>query len=178
MADHEVVAMTPVPGVLVLALLLFFIALPALGAWHRRSRSRIASQLASELAEFASSVRREARCLVPDPALRARLARLRLAEAASLELVLEIGHSDAALLADTVDRLALRLRRRVAFERKMLARTASGLRRGAIAASAPPVVVLASFAGGIPIPASALYMLVMAEAVGCVLLWRLARVEI
>ena len=43
----------------------------------------------------------------------------------------ELTHAPPHLVADTAHRLALRLKRRVAFERKMLARTASGRRRGA-----------------------------------------------
>ena len=82
------------------------------------------------------------------------------------------------LLADTAQRLALRLKRRVAFERKMLARTASGRRRGAVAASIPPLALLALHAGGIQVPLAALLFVVALEACGCWLLWRVARVEI
>jgi hypothetical protein len=82
------------------------------------------------------------------------------------------------LLADAAQRLALRLRRRVAFDRKMLARTAAGLRRGAIVASVPPVAVGALFAMGVDIPAATLSMLFLAESAACALLWRLASVEI
>jgi hypothetical protein len=82
------------------------------------------------------------------------------------------------LLADTAQRLALRLKRRVAFERKMLARTASGRRRGAVAASIPPLVLLAFHAGGIQIPLAALLFVVAIEACGCWWLWRVARVDI
>jgi hypothetical protein len=82
------------------------------------------------------------------------------------------------LLADTAQRLALRLKRRVAFERKMLARTASGRRRGALAAAVPPLVLLMMALAGWGLPAGALLVLLLLEASGCWLLWRVARVEI
>ena len=179
MVDFEVVAMTPEwPGMLSLPLLVFFIALPAIGAWLRRHRSQLASEAAAQLAEFATCVRGNARFRVPDESLQARLARLRVEETASLQLALELGRGDAQLLADAAQRLSTRLRRRVAFERKMLARTASGLRRGAIAATVPPVAILATSTAGIGIPAFTQLLLLVAEILGCVLLWRLARVEI
>jgi protein-S-isoprenylcysteine O-methyltransferase Ste14 len=53
----------------------------------------------------------------------------------------ELPRLSPVLVADTAQRLALRLKRRVAFERKMLARTASGRRRGAWAASIPPLAL-------------------------------------
>ncbi len=166
------------PLALAAPLLVFFIALPAIGAWRRRSRSRLASEAASELAAFADAVRRESRHLSLDDQLRARLIRLRLGEMASLQLALELGRDDARVLADSAQRLASRLRRRVAFERKMLARTAPGLRRGAIAAGIPPVAVFACFMAGVAIPAPTLVLLAALEVVGCVLLWQLAHVEI
>ena len=83
------------------------------------------------------------------------------------------------LLADTAQRLALRLKRRVAFERKMLARTASGRRRGAVAAAIPPLVLLALHAGGHRRSRRPRWCSCCAiEAFGCWLLWRLARVGI
>jgi hypothetical protein len=166
------------PVLLALALLVFFIALPAIAAWRRRGRSRLAIEAASDLAAFAERVRRDPRALALDDALATRLMRLRLGEMASLQLALALGRNDALLVADSAQRLALRLRRRVAFERKMLARTASGLRRGAVAASIPPVLASASMLAGIAIPAPALCMIAVAEAIGCVLLWQFARVEI
>jgi Flp pilus assembly protein TadB len=159
-------------------LLAFFIALPAAAAWHRRRESREASEVAVELANFAATVRREARCLPLDETLRMRIERLRLDESAALQLAQELQRGGASLLADAAQRLALRLRRRVAFERKMLARTAPGLRRGALAASLPPVVALFLHMAGADIPLGAQLTLLLVEAAGCALLWRVARVEI
>jgi hypothetical protein len=155
-----------------------FIAMPAAAAWQRRRGSREASAIAAELADFAASVRQAERCLPMDEALRARVIRLRLADAASLQLAQELEHGGATALADAAQRLALRLKRRVCFERKMLARTAPGLRRGAIAASLPPLLMWASQVAGVEIPSAAQLCLLVAEAGGCALLWRLARVEI
>lgn len=155
-----------------------FIALPAVAAWQRRRVSREASAMAVELCAFAETVRSAARCLPMDDALLARLARLNVVEAASLRMAQELERGGPPALADTAQRLATRLRRRVAFERKMLARTAPGLRRGAIAASLPPLLVIAVQWMGAEIPAGAQITLFGAEAAGCALLWRLARVEI
>lgn len=163
---------------LTLPTLAAFIALPAAAAWQRRRGSREASAVAEELSSFASSVRGAERCLPMDEALHARVIKLRLPDAASLQLAQELGRGGASALADAAQRLALRLKRRVCFERKMLARTAPGLRRGAIAASLPPVLMWVSQAAGAEIPPNAQLALLMAEAVGCALLWRLARVEI
>ncbi len=90
-------------------------------------------------------------------------------EFASLVLAHELPRPSPELLADTAQRLALRLKRRVAFERKMLARTASGRRRGSVAAAIPPVVLLALPAAGMPIPFAALWFVVAIEAsaAGC-----------
>ncbi len=166
------------PVLLCVPLLAFFIALPAAAAWRRRRRSRAASEAASALGEFASSVRRQSRCLPLEESLRARLIRLRVGEIASLQLALELARSDAALLADTAQRVALRLRRRVAFERKMLARTATGRRRGAIAAVVPGLAILSLRLLGVVTPMPALTLLIAVEAFGCWLLWRVARVEV
>jgi hypothetical protein len=95
-----------------------------------------------------------------------------------LQLAQELQRGGAAQLADAAQRLALRLRRRVAFDRKMLARTAPGLRRGAVAASVPPLMALLLHMGGVDIPLGAQLTLLLVEACGCALLWRLARVEI
>jgi hypothetical protein len=159
-------------------LLAFFIALPAAAAWRRRRDSREASEVAADLVDYAAAVRRESRCLPLDELLRSRIIRLRLADAASLELAQELQRGGAGLLAEAAQRLALRLRRRVAFNRKMLARTAPGLRRGAVAASLPPVVALLLHMGGVGIPPGAQLTLLLVEAAGCALLWRIARVEI
>jgi hypothetical protein len=153
-----------------------FIALPAAAAWRRRRVSREASDVATKLNEYAAAVRRASRCLPLDEALRARILRLNLGESAALLLSQERGGWDA--LADAAQRLALRLRRRVAFNRKMLARTAPGLRRGAIAAAAPPLLALSLQWAGAQIPPAAHVFLLLVEAAGCALLWRLARVEV
>jgi hypothetical protein len=80
--------------------------------------------------------------------------------------------------ADAAQRLALRLKRRVAFERKMLARTAPGLKRGAAAAAVPPLVVMTMAGFGAQLPLPALALLFTLEALGCWLLWRTVRVEV
>jgi hypothetical protein len=166
------------PLLLAMPLLACFIVLPAAAAWRRRQVSREASDVAARLATFAATLRAEARCLPLDESLAARLVRLRVPEFAALQLALQLSRGDAALLADAAQRLASRLRRRVAFERKMLARTTAGLWRGAIAASLPPLGVLLLLLADLPPPAGALAMLFALEIVGCLLLWRLARVEI
>ena len=155
-----------------------FIALPALAAWRRRRESREASAVAGDLAAYAVAVRGAGRCLPMEDALVARIARLRLADAAALRMAQELERGGAAALAGAAQRLATRLRRRVAFQRKMLARTAPGLRRGAIAASVPPLLLLALQWLGTEIPVVAQFSLFAAEAAGCALLCRLARVEI
>jgi hypothetical protein len=164
--------------VLAWTMLAFFIALPALAAWGRRRQSRVSSAVAVELAEYAAAVRLAARCLPLDDTLRIRLMRLQLAESMSLQLAQELERGGPAALADVAQRLATRLRRRVAFERKMLARTAPGLRRGALAASVPPVLVLVLHFAGLEIPAGIQMVLLGAEMLGCLLLWRVARVDI
>ncbi len=166
------------PLFLALPLLACFIVLPAVAAWRRRSVSREASDLAARLARFADTTRAEARCLPLDESLAARLVRLRVREFAVLQLAVELSRGDAVLLADAAQRLASRLRRRVAFERKMLARTTSGLWRGAIAASLPPLGVLLLQFFDVRLPPGALGLLFALEILGCLLLWRLARVEI
>src|SRR6187455_3128737 len=159
-----------------------FIALPAIVAVCRRRATREASEVAVALAEFAAASRldpeRSDRRLKLDADLSARAQRLRVPEFAALQLVQDLPKAPAELLSDTAQRLALRLKRRVAFERKMLARTASGRRRGAIAATAPPLALLALHAGGIQVPLAALLFVLIIEALGCWLLWRVARVEI
>jgi hypothetical protein len=166
------------PVFIAFPLLAFFIALPAAAAWHRRRRSRLASEVAADLVSFAQTVRLQSRCLPLEPSLRTRLMQLRLADSASLHLAQELEHGGAVLLAEAAQRLATRLRRRVAFERKMLARTAPGLRRGAVAASLPPLMMLGLHFGQVQVPAGAQWLLLLVEAAGCALLWRLARVEI
>lgn len=154
------------------------IALPALCARARRRASRDASAVAAQLGEFAANVRSEQRCLPLDAAWMARAEALGMPEFVSFLLAQELARPDPVLLADTAQRLALRLKRRVAFERKMLARTASGRRRGAWAAAVPPLVLLVMAWAGWGLPAGALVLLLVLEAFGCWLLWRVARVEI
>ena len=159
-----------------------FIAWPALIAAWRRRATREASEVAAALAEYAAAARRELerthRCQPPDADLIARVQRLRVSEFVSLQLVSDLAHAPPGLLADTAQRLALRLKRRIAFERKMLARTASGRRRGAIAAAIPPLVLLLLAGVGHEVPGATLAFVIFAEALGCWLLWRLARVGI
>ena len=131
-----------------------------------------------ELAAFAEAARALSGGPSLDDELRARVIRLRLPEASSLHLADEVARASPAVLADAAQRLASRLRRRVAFERKMLARSAPGLRRGALAASVPPFLLLMLPWGGTEIPVEAQVLLMLAESSGCALLWRLARVEI
>jgi hypothetical protein len=160
---------------LVFALL---IALPALAAASRRRAMQEESEIAGALSAWAADVRgRSAHAPLEDP-LRSRVQHLRAPEFATLALAMELPNAKPHLLADTAQRLALRLRRRVAFERKMLARTASGRRRAAVAASIPPLLLLAMSAGGLRIPLLALIAVVCLEACGSWLLWRIARVEI
>lgn len=155
-----------------------FIALPAIMAAQCRHASRTASAIATSLSEFAMAAREGASPPPLDELLCARAQRLRIPEVALLLLVRELPRPPPALVADTASRLALRLKRRVAFERKMLARTAAGRRRGAIAASLPPLTLAALHVAGIDLPMSALLILLVAEACGGILLWRVARVDV
>jgi hypothetical protein len=154
------------------------IALPALAAASRRRAMCEASEVAGALAALAARVRKGAVCPPLDATLWWRAQRLRAPEFTWLLLAHELPQGRPELLADTAQRLALRLKRRVAFERKMLARTASGRRRGAVAASVPPLALIALHAGGSPIPLAALLFVIAIEACGCWMLWRVARVEI
>jgi hypothetical protein len=154
------------------------VALPAIAAARRRHAMCEASEVAGMLAAMAREVRRRAPCPSPEAPLWRRAQRLNAPEFPALLLAQELAAPGDELLADTAQRFATRLKRRVAFERKMLARTASGRRRGAIAASVPPLALLALRAGGIEVPIAALLFVVAVEGCGCWLLWRLARVEI
>jgi hypothetical protein len=107
-----------------------------------------------------------------------RAQRLRFPEFAALQLLQDLPRAPPELLADTAQRLALRLKRRIAFERKMLARTASGRRRGALAAIIPPLALLVLHAFGLAIPIGMLVFVICLEAFGCWLLWQLARVAL
>lgn len=153
------------------------IALPSLAAWHQRRRSREGSEVAKALADFSAAVRRERRGLPLEESLLARTRRLHLAEMVGFEYVRQLPDPDPELLADAAQRLALRLKRRVAFERKMLARTASGRRRGALAAIAPAIVITLLGMADVELPLTAMAMLMVFEAIGCWLLWQVARVE-
>src|SRR5262245_33012679 len=122
-----------IAALLALALL---VAFPALTAWRQRAQSREDNELALALQTFALDLRR-ASDVAPDPQMRDRVARLvpRVPEARAFLFALELTRLGPESLADCAQRLGLRLRRRVAFERKMLARTRSGLRRAAFAAA-------------------------------------------
>ena len=156
------------------------IAWPAIDAWRRRAASRESSAVAAVLNEFADELRHPSGCPSLAPEWRRRIARLRPAvpEVAAFELALAYPGATAQLQADAARRLALRLRRRIAFERKMLARTASGLRRGALAAAIPPLALLGLAAGGMALPLAGLILIALLEVLGCWLLRRLARVGI
>lgn len=155
-----------------------FIALPALAAARRRRISRDVSAVALDLAAFAAAVRDAQRRLPMDETLQARVLRLRIDDATPLRLAQALDRADPIVLADIAQRLASRLRRRVAFERMMLARTAPGLRRGAIAASMPLLLMSGLSFVGVSIPEAAEAALLGAQGMGCLLLWRLARVEV
>jgi hypothetical protein len=156
------------------------IGLPAFGAWRRRALSREASRVAEELQAFAFVVRREERREALSAELVGHLERLRsgVPEIIGFLVTQQLPQLTPESQADAAQRLALRLKRRVAFERKMLARTAPGLRRGAVAAAIPPLVVLTMAGWGSEPPAVALGALLALEMLGCWLLWRTVRVEV
>jgi hypothetical protein len=154
------------------------IVLPALAASSRARAMRDVSEVAGALSALAVTVRKNAVCPPLDESLWRRAQHLDAPEFAWWLLAHELPRPNPELLADTAQRLALRLKRRVAFERKMLARTASGRRRGAVAASIPPVALAALHVAGLDIPVAALLCVVALEAFGCWLLWRVACVEI
>jgi hypothetical protein len=162
--------------VAVLLMVVVLVALPAVAAWRRCAQSREDSELALELQAFALAVRREA-IAGPDPELLARVARLtgRVPETRAFLFALELTRITPALLADTAQRLGLRLRRRVAFERKMLARTRSGLRRAAVAAALPAVLAASFDPLGLHLPDHTVAFLLLLEMFGCCLLWRITR---
>ena len=137
------------------------IGLPAFGAWRRRAVSREASRVAEELQAFAFTVRETGRRAAPPPDLAQHLERLRsgVPEIIGFLVTQQLVQLTPESQADAAQRLALRLKRRVAFERKMLARTAAGLKRGAAAAALPPLVVLTMAACGAPLPFAALTLL-------------------
>ena len=165
--------LTPLVAVV---MLIAVVAWPALLAWWRRRESREASEVATALEAFAADTRGAQRCLDIDPVLASRMTRLRMPELGAFRLAPNLPNATPELVADAAARLALRLRRRIAFERKMLARTASGRRRGAIAGTLPPVVLLALAGNGAEVPGSALLLLVCAQGLGCWLQARIAHV--
>lgn len=167
---------TDLTSVAALLMLAFVLAWPALLAWWRRGVSREASEVAAALETFASDTRRANRCLEMDAALAARVARLRMPEFGSFRLAPTLPNATPDLVADAAGRLALRLRRRTSFERKMLARTAPGRRRGAIAGALPPALLLALTFVGARVPGAALLLLIFAQGLGCWLQARIARV--
>lgn len=162
----------------VLGFIAALIALPALEARWRRRASRVASDVAGELTDYARELRRLDRPAPPDPTLRARAMALGLPEWSSFDLAQSLPQATPQLVADAAERFALRVRRRVAFERKMLARTASGRRRGAVAAALPGGLLLTLGMLGVDVAAPALAVLLGLEVAGCWLLWRVARVDI
>ncbi len=145
------------------------VTLPGIQALHRRRASRESSAVATSLVELAGVV---------DDAFLTRLRRLAIPETIPFEFARQFAATDPPLLAEAARRLALRLKRRVAFERKMLARTAPGRRRGAIAAAAPAATLLGLRMAEVVLPLPAMLLLIAVEAFGCWLLWRVARVEI
>src|SRR5262245_23404267 len=165
--------LTAAAAVVMFALVL---AWPAGLAWWRRGASREASEVAGALEAFAVQARRADRCPEIDAALASRMARLRMPEFGAFRLAPVLPNATPELVADAAARLALRLRRRIAFERKMLARTASGRRRGAIAGAMPSVVLLGLASGGAQVPNGALLLLIVAQSLGCWLQARIAHV--
>jgi hypothetical protein len=154
------------------------VTLPLAQVLHRRRASRESSAVALQLTELAAAVRAAPGSHSPDEDLLARLRRLAIPETIPFEFAQQFAAADPALLADTAQRLALRIKRRVAFDRKMLARTAPGRRRGALAAAAPAAALLGLRVADVVLPLPAMALLIAAEAFGCWLLWRVARVEV
>jgi Flp pilus assembly protein TadB len=157
-------------------MLAFVLTWPAVLAAWRRGVNREASDVAAALEAFAERLRRTPGSFELDPALAARMARLRMPELDAFHLAGCLPNASPALVADAAARLSLRLRRRIAFERKMLARTASGRRRGAIAGAVPPLVLLILGFSGADFPRAALLLVAFALALGCWLQARIARV--
>jgi Flp pilus assembly protein TadB len=160
------------------ALIAVLIALPALGAASRRRQSREMARVATGFMEFALAVRRTGSRMVLDDALLSSARRLAIPELLSFEFILAASRTTPELLADAAQRLGLRLKRRVAFERKMLARTAAGRGRGSLTAAVPAIALLILAAVGMALPGGALLCLLLLEALGCWLLWQAARVEV
>jgi hypothetical protein len=153
-------------------------SLPSWAALWRRHRSRESSALASALAAFAAEVQRRHLCLPLDDELLARARKLRIPEMVSFHYAHELPRPQPELLAAALHRLALRLKRRVAFERKMLARTAPGRRRASVAAAVSVVAILALQIAGLAPPAPLLLAASALVASGSALCWRVSRVEV
>jgi len=156
------------------------VAFPAMAAWRRGARSREDSEIALALQALARELRREA-ATAPDPELLARVAGLtqRVPESRAFLFAAELTRLTPPLLADAAQRLGLRLRRRVAFERKMLARTRSGLRRGAVAAAIPVALAVGRLAAfDVRLPTASLVFLLLLEGLGCFMLWRITRAAV
>jgi hypothetical protein len=153
-------------------------ALPSWAALQRRNRSRESSAVASSLSAFAAEVRRRQVCLAVDGELLARARRLRIPEMASFEYARELPSPQPELLAAAVHRLALRLKRRVAFERKMLARTAPGRQRALVAAASCIAAIEILQVTDLLPPAVLLAAVPALIAVGSALCWRVSRVEV
>ncbi len=160
------------------ALIAVLIALPALGAGWRRRRSRELARVANGFMELAQEVRSTGTCLQAHEDLLRTARALEIPELVTFEFIHGSARTTPELLADTAQRLALRLKRRVAFERKMLARTASGRWRGSIAAAMPAITLLAMAPAGLVLPIGALLCLLLLESLGCWFLWQAARVEV
>ena len=160
------------------AVIALCMSLPSGAALWRRQRSRESSAVASALAAFASEVQRRNQCLPLDDELLSRARKLRIPEMVSFNYAHELTRPQPELLAAALQRLALRLKRRVAFERKMLARTAPGRRRASVAAAASIVAILALQIAGLAPPAPLLLAASVLVALGSALCWRVSRVEV
>lgn len=171
--------MTPYIAPLLACLLLSaLLALPACAAFRRRSVSREHSAVAAALVEFAGVLRRSNQELPFDEGLLARVRRLDAPELLGLEFACALKRPEPELLADTAQRLALRLKRRVAFERKMLARTAPGRWRAALAGGACVIVILVLSMVGMVLPNTLLVLVLSLGAIGCWFSWRVAQVDV
>src|SRR5689334_13291098 len=95
------------------------VALPAVQVLQRRRTNRESSAVAAALAERAATIR-AATCRDADAELLERLRALAIPETIPFEYAQQLKDANPELLADAAQRLALRLKRRVAFERKML----------------------------------------------------------
>jgi hypothetical protein len=171
--------MTPeLAPLLACVLLSALLALPACAAVRRRSVNREHSAVAAALVEFAGVLRRSQQGLPFDEDLLARVRRLDAPELLALEFACALQRPEPELLADTAQRLALRLKRRVAFERKMLARTAAGRWRAALAGSACIIAILVMSIAGMVLPNILLVLVLLLGAIGCWFSWRVAQVDV